>query len=655
MPDPPIVSSPVTRGAARGVPAGPRRHAARRRLPRLRWVLFGAVLLVLGLGIAVADAYVQAFHAAERLRDLVPALQSARQELLRSGGSSSLDRAEAELRDLRSSVDGARFTFGLTGALPFLGRPVDAVRLGSDAASEVVAGLEGGRDLVRDVTGGPGGSGLLHDGTVDLRLVGSLRPRVAKVVGHLEAARRELLAIPSVPFVHEVARLKADALAQADEALSAGRRALDSVQLLPSLLGADGPRTYFLALQNNADLRGTGGAVLAWGLLRVADGKISLVDGGPVTALDQRRPTRVDVADSIRWFLKVTHRPALVNNGMNYTPDFPVVAQAWAKQLEQLRGDHVDGVIAVDPAGAAALFHGQRGIRIPASPDRLTSHTIAAFAEHGQYSLPKAVQQEVPKQLISAAFAALTDPRDLLAMSTAVSGALAEKRIQLWLEDPKAQRIVRQMGWDGALQPGRGDYLFLVDNKRNANKVDYFGRISIDYTIRIDPNGDGHATADITLDDRVPKGEPPTVVGPWDPYGLNVAMLSLYVPAQSVVTSFAPTTHPDFNVTPKKFLTHQEAGLGLFARVITASPGEPGTLRIDYDIPGLVTGAGPAKVYRLTVQHQPMVNPAKLSVTLQLPEGSTVTNPGPGWKVHGNQATLARHLDRDLVTSLAYR
>lgn len=618
-------------------------------------MLLGAGLVVVALGAVVVDGYVQAFHAGQRLRELVPTLQSAREELLSSGRSDRLDTAESELREVRASVDGARFTFGLTGALPFLGRPVDAVRLGTDAASEVVAGLDGGRDLVRDVTGGTGGGGLLHAGNIDLRLVESMGPRVGAVIHHLQAARSDLRAIPSIPFVGQLERLRSDGLAQADQGLTAAWRALRGVRLLPSVLGATGPRTYFLALQNNADLRGTGGAVLAWGLLRVADGKIRLVDGGSVSDLDNRQGADVPVAPGIDWYLKATHRPPLVNNGMNYSPDFPVVAEAWARQVELLRHQKVDGVIAVDPAGAAALFHGQRAIRIPASPERLTADTIAAFAEHGQYSLPQPVQRTVPTQLIDASFTALTSPRDLLKMSIAVSNALAEKRIQLWLRDPDAQRTVREMGWDGALAPGRGDYLFLVDNKRNANKVDYFGRLSIDYTVRIDDQGNGHATADIALDNRVPKGEAPVVVGPWDPYGLNVALLSLYAPGHARVSGWAPKGPVDFKTRPLGFLEHQERGLQVFTKAVTASPGSPGTLRIDYDVPGLVADTAGGKLYRLTVQHQPLVHPVRLSVTVVLPKGSTITDPGSGWKIHGNRATFERRLDRDVVTSLAYR
>jgi hypothetical protein len=38
-----------------------------------------------------------------------------------------------------------------------------------------------------------------------------------------------------------------------------------------------------------------------------------------------------------------------------------------------------------------------------------------------------------------------------------------------------------------------------------------------------------------------------------------------------------------------------------------------------------------------------------------LPEGSDITNASPGWQVHGSEATFEHDLDRDLVTTVAYR
>ena len=102
-------------------------------------------------------------------------------------------------------------------------------------------------------------------------------------------------------------------------------------------------------------------------------------------------------------------------------------------------------------------------------------------------------QAALPGELVRAAFGAISSPKDIMSMATSVSSAVAEKRIQVWVRDPAALRVLDEMNWDAGLLHGPGDYLYLVDNKRLPNKVDYFTSSSLDYTVTLHP--DGGATA----------------------------------------------------------------------------------------------------------------------------------------------------------------
>ena len=46
------------------------------------------------------------------------------------------------------------------------------------------------------------------------------------------------------------------------------------------MMGADGPRTYFMGFQTNAEARGTGGLLGGFGILRFDDGAASVDDAG---------------------------------------------------------------------------------------------------------------------------------------------------------------------------------------------------------------------------------------------------------------------------------------------------------------------------------------------------------------------------------------
>ena len=45
-----------------------------------------------------------------------------------------------------------------------------------------------------------------------------------------------------------------------------------AARLAPSMMGADGPRTYFMGFQTNAEARGTGGLLGGFGILRFDNG-----------------------------------------------------------------------------------------------------------------------------------------------------------------------------------------------------------------------------------------------------------------------------------------------------------------------------------------------------------------------------------------------
>ncbi|MCP6077384.1 DUF4012 domain-containing protein, partial [Klebsiella pneumoniae] len=49
-----------------------------------------------------------------------------------------------------------------------------------------------------------------------------------------------------------------------------------AAEVLPAMLGADGPRNYFLAFQTLSESRGTGGLIGGFGIVRAVDGKVAV-------------------------------------------------------------------------------------------------------------------------------------------------------------------------------------------------------------------------------------------------------------------------------------------------------------------------------------------------------------------------------------------
>ena len=619
----------------------------------------------------VAFAYTRSYQIYQQLAQTFPQLAQARTAL--AGGrfpqGDPIGYASGVVGNAMNELDRGSIPFRFTESLPFLGRPLWALRDGVLAAQEETTAGSLIEEIVQEALGpsgasGPGaGSVLFQGGAVNTRLLAELTPQMEQVRAHLQAGDRYLRAIPPVPFLSHLQELKMTALEQSAQALTLADRAVSGLKLLPGLLGAKKPQTYFLALQNNADLRGTGGAVLGVALIRVQDGRLSLLQADSVNHFEHPgigEPGTFPPA--VRWFLHMTGAVPRINNGANYSPDFPVVAVAWQRMVHEVTGIWVDGAVAVDPQGVALALQGQRPIAVPGLPERLSASTVVPLTENLQYGLSPRVQRDLARSLVRAAFRSLVHPSNFVQLLRHLSTALLEKRLQVWSADPALQGFVAKLGWDGGLRGGPGDYLYLVDDKRNANKVDYFTTQSITDDVRVLPNGAAECTVTIRLTNDTPPGQVREVVGHWSPYALNLAMLNLYVPGRARLEHVAPsgTTFADIQpawfaaaVHPRRFVSHAEDGFLVLTQTIPASPGRPGVLVYRYTVPGVVVHTPSGDVYRLTIQHQPTVLPQQLTVNLTLPTGAVISS-APGWRFGGNVATLRLSLTRDTATQVTF-
>jgi uncharacterized protein DUF4012 len=623
-------------------------------------VVLAGMLLALGVLAAAADAYYQSYRT---YRDVQAALPSLRQvsDYLAKGQLPPNDpfgRADAAVGRARKDVAEARFTFKLVGMLPWLGRPVDAVRRGVSAASGVTkAALITQRavtDLLGDAARNPGSvraaeTPLYEGGSVNVELLRSVTPRLEEVLSLLRGADRDIRAIPGVPLIPQVKEAKEEALANSTRAIRLSERMLSGVGLLPPLLGADQKKTYLVALQNGADLRGTGGGILAYAIVTIDKGRFRLVRGGGINDIDARfQSGQIDtrLTPGTQWY--VDHVPDSPQpNAMSYSPNFPQAATMWARMVARVTGLRMDGVIEMDQTAVARLLSTRR-VRVPAYPKAITGSNLVRVVGHDQYLLPQQQQIEFPEQLIIAAWPEILDPTSLLGFLQSMGDSLHERRIQLWSVDRRLQGPLARLGWDGGIRVRPGDYLYVVDNKIAPGKVDYYGRVSIDYSVTIDRSGDGIATLAATLANNSPRGLPRSIAGTPERvggYAVNRALMLAFVPKRAKLLEASPTRGlPD----------HEEAGAMVFGRTIRANAGKSATMRLRYQLPGVVLSSDGHKLYRLVVQHQPLLVPATLKVTITLPQGTRVLSVPPGWSVSGNVLTLETDLARDIVLEISF-
>ena len=641
-------------------------HSRKRRKKRLirRLVLFGVGGLALLGAIVVGDAYYQAYRIASPLESIRADLASARSSLshgkLPTGDP--FTAATAIASQAAAKVQGTNVLFRLVGRVPFVNRPVLVVRAQVAAARELAASAVDVRTMVLSLLGGKalkGGAGageqapVMHGGTVDTTLLAALTPHLESLISHLQAAAAEIRSIPTIPFYHRLTHIKETAGAETTYDIALARNALVGAKVLPSFLGSDRPKTYFLALQNNSDLRGTGGTVLAYAFIRIDHGKLSLMKSGPISDIDNHATgfRGLKLPDSVTWYLQHASVNPRIANGANYSPDLTQVGPSWAAMVKSGTGMTIDGAIALDPVAIAAAL-GTHSIKVHSYPDHITGANLVKVVENLQYTLPKDAQSKFPGELVGKAWKVFQNPSPLIRTVQRLGQALREKHIQIWSADPAHEAELHRLLWDGSLSENPGDYLYLVDDKRVANKVDYYSHQKITYDVALQSNGTARSSYSVTLTNDTPANVVHFISGIEHP-GINLAMLNLYVPSSANFLKVSPLQAPPGS-SPQGFAEHAEGDHLVWTQTIQSTLGHPATLSYQYEVPGAVvkTSTG-GHAYQLTIQHQPLVNPPDLTIRVTLPPGAKLAS-ATGWTVSGNVATLHTTLTKDFVARILF-
>jgi hypothetical protein len=646
-------------------------RAARDRHPARTWALTGVGLVVAVFLLIVLDAYWQTYRVYSNAKAVSGSLGEAKDQLeagtIPSG--TLFDRAVAAGAAATEGVQHPNWAYRWVSTLPGLGRPMKTVRWGAIAAGQDARAAGELRDLIADTLGADalrtgkvsGSPPIYKGGEVDLALLQSLTPRLQAISAQLRAAEVSIAKIPplGLPFVDgKIHHSKTKAIADSDKVIALLGKAIAGSKLLPSFLGADGPRSYLLAIQNNVDQRATGGSVLGYAIVRITDGHMKLLEGGGIKPLDLGRTgPRFPLDSSVEWYINYFDVPFRIKNGANYSPDFPLVGPAWAKFVENARQVRVDGAIALDPFVIAAALTGEGTMKVPSYPGVVNASNLVEVTEYKQYFLSKEAQKALPTQMVEGAFKVLEHPSNLMDMMRGLGDSVAGRHIQVWARSPREEALLHQLGWDGSMYSGPGDSAFLAYNKRIPGKQDYWMRETVHYDVNVHADDSIDSTYKVSVTSDIPPDQPGRVVPHRDPYGVNALALGLYVPKDAHVLNVTPSNAdvqpPFYGGVALGFSQHVEGPHRVLLETITPYPGHPKTLTYRYSIPGVVQTTPQGKVYQLTLQTQPLYHPTDMTVTVHLPTGAEVSR-APGWTVDGDTATMHLTLTRDVQPRIVF-
>jgi len=495
------------------------------------------------------------------------------------------------------------------------------------------------------------------NGQLDLVEVERITPALDKAADTLESSLARVRDVADDPYLLAPVR-KAAREVRSQLAQSAGeaRRTAVAARLAPAIFGGNHTRRYLLVVQNNAEARATGGFIGSYGIITADDGDVSvgklLRTGTWNASVGRAAGVKLTAPDDyVRRYGQF--QPERVLQNVNLSPDFPTVADVLMSLTDDAGVGKVDGVMAVDPKGLAALLELTGPVNVPGWPTPVTADNVVDVTLRDAYEAFAQTPEradflgDVAQVVVDEATSGeLGKP----AQVARVLGAAAhEGHISLAFARPEEQRLARELAAHGGAPRGdRRDVFTVTTSNVSANKLDYYLRRVFDYRIELDPDAPAdapNATAEVSvnLQNTAPKdGLPQIVAGPYEgqPGRFHAGELLSYVSVYTPLDLVKATSGGQ----PANATQSDELGGHVVSTLVDvdAQTGTTLNLRLRGRVP-----VQRGRWYELDLGHQPSLQPDRARVTLEVPDGWRIDEVSGGVaKPDPRRATRSVSLDR---------
>lgn len=598
---------------------GRRSRWVRRRARQICFVV-GAFVGVAILGAAVAGVTAQSALTQSRtvLRQALSALRGGDFEK----ASQLIEKSRSQLR--RGADAFERPWSVLAQAVPVVGQQVDALHRVADAGANMseVAGTSISQIDLDSLT--------VRDGVVDLTAIELLKEPMSKTYAALVGMNSAFNHRGDSWLIGPLASRLKPVADEVSDLLRQTRVGLDTVEVAPSLLGKDGPRTYFVAFTTPAEARGSGGFMATWAELHVDHGRIDVVKTGNTIDLTSKntRPVLQLSSEYVRrWggFGAGNGRtPVSVDFWSNITmpPDLPTVADVISQLYPKSGGKAIDGVITVDIPTIARFLKITGPLTVPGLDQQLTDANAAQYLFYDQYEkfsdddTRDKVMATITEQMLSAVFdKSLPGVR---VMAEAIGPSISERRLTVWSLHSEDQPLLQAIGIDGALPNGDStvDGFAVMVNNAAGNKVDAYLRRDVSYSAVVDTARsrvtgtlETTLTNTVTNPDRLSQYAVGNLVGL--PTGTNRMFLSVY--------SKLPVEASTLDGQPVPINSQREKGWYVSSLFLSIAPGQQRVFTLK--VAGQVDRRLP---YTVVAVPQPSVQPDTVRLSVVTSSGDLV-------------------------------
>lgn len=498
----------------------------------------------------------------------------------------------------------------LASAMPWIGPNVSAISEVARSADDVATlGL---KPLV-EVLGTIDWSTLMPSGSeADLSSIEQAGPRLAAAAHAVSASASRLEGIETGGLLGEIAEPLVDARNQLRTAGKTLTAAGDAAGIAAKMMGSSEPRRYLLLIQNNAEVRASGGIPTALAVLTLDKGKMEMSGQTTANALGRMQvPVGVESEQETIYSTRI----GTFMQDVNLTPDFPTAATTASNIWRKKTGQTVDGVLSVDPVALSYILDTTGPVTLsneaisavsPRLPSELNGDNVVKVLMSDAYSaIPDPAHQDlffaaVAKEVFSTLAAGSDDPTGLF---EGIKRGVDGQRILLWSAHAEEQRTVEKYPVGGSVSresiPAAQYGVYFNDG--TGAKMDYYVKRTVQLIKECPRDGYEQTTVRVTSTNTAPADAAtslPEYVTGGGTFGVPAGSVETNVIAYGPVQANVETAKVDGQQTGFAPYLHSNRPVGVLA--IRLAPGESRT--VDFTFGKIVQHTEPNVVVTPGVQ-----------------------------------------------------
>lgn len=425
--------------------------------------------------------------------------------------------------------------------------------------------------------------------------------------------------------------------------------------LIPKIFAYESRKSYLLAIQNNFELRPSGGFLTAVAVTNLENGKMENTEVFNVYQLDKKLTGKVVPPEKIKkflgednWFLR----------DANWFADFSLSAKKIIWFVDKEMQVLADGVISFDLDALKNILSVIGEVSVADFQEKINaenlSEKVIKYAELSNLSSGE-VKKDFLSNLVKSMLekAKTTNEDQAVGLWKVIFESLNRKSILTYFEDMDLQSPLAVLNWDGGLrnfQPTRdkkgvfADFLYLNEANVGVNQANYFIKRKVEQKIEIDEQG--RVSEKLTLD-----YDNQSVSEKW-PFGTYKVYLRVYLPKAATLGSilvnddqlglWQPLDSKSIEITEE----FDKILVGLYFEVPAKTKKK---VDLNYELGESFVFTEKVAPYLLMVQKQPGIGLLDYSLTFTAPPGAVPLRVLPKAVVSEKQLLISEKLEGDRV------